>query len=44
MGSKPPPMSQGHMEGPHTSEASPMPQERGEDTQNRCPTPYPVSS
>ena len=45
MGSNPPPpMSQGHMEAPHTSYASPTPQGRGEDTHNRCPTPYPVSS
>ena len=40
----PPSMSQGHMEAQHTSYASPMPQGRGEDTENRCPTPYPVSS
>ena len=37
MGSNPPPMSQGHME-------APTPQGRGEDTDNRCPTPYPVPS
>ena len=39
-----PPLPQGHMEAPHTAYAFPMPQERGEDTRNRCPPPYPVSS
>ena len=40
----PPSMSQGHMEAPHMAYASPMPQGRGEDTHNRCPPPYLVSS
>ena len=44
MGCNPPLMSQGHMDAPHTSQASPTPQGSGEDTDNRCSTPYPVSS